>query len=79
MDNKHIETNRVYRHFKGNFYYVLSVGEHTENGELMVVYQALYGDHKIWVRPYAMFTEEVPSGKDNPTRQRYRFQLFDLK
>lgn len=48
-----------YRHFKGKFYQVLHVATHTETHEDMVVYQALYGARKIWVRPAAMWTENV--------------------
>lgn len=48
-----------YRHYKGNDYRVLGVARHTESGELLVVYQALYGEHGWWVRPHAMFCEHV--------------------
>ena len=48
-----------YRHFKGNEYNVLYVAKHSETLELMVVYQALYGDGGIWVRPASMWNEEV--------------------
>ncbi len=49
----------IYRHFKGNLYKVLSVARHSETLEYYVVYRALYGDFGIWVRPLAMFSEEV--------------------
>ena len=49
----------VYRHFKGNEYRVLCVARHSETEELMVVYQALYGERGIWVRPAAMWNETV--------------------
>ena len=48
-----------YRHFKGNEYRVLSLARHSETLEEMVVYQALYGDCGIWVRPAAMWNETV--------------------
>lgn len=48
-----------YRHFKGNEYRVLSMARHSETLEEMVVYQALYGEHGIWVRPAHMWTETV--------------------
>ena len=48
-----------YRHFKGNEYQVLGVARHSETEEEMVVYRALYGEGGLWVRPYAMFCEEV--------------------
>lgn len=48
-----------YRHYKGNEYEVVAVARHSETLELLVVYRALYGDHGLWVRPYAMFCEQV--------------------
>ncbi len=48
-----------YRHYKGNFYEVLGVARHSETEEELVVYRCLYGDRSLWVRPLAMFTEEV--------------------
>ena len=49
----------VYRHFKGNLYRVLFTARHSETGEEMVVYQALYGEKGCWVRPAAMWNEIV--------------------
>lgn len=48
-----------YRHFKGNFYKVLSVARHSETLEPMVIYQALYGEGGVWVRPADMWNEMV--------------------
>ena len=48
-----------YRHFKGKEYRVLCTARHTESLEEMVVYQALYGERGIWVRPAAMWGEHV--------------------
>lgn len=50
---------KYYRHFKGNVYKVLHVARHSETLEDMVVYQAMYGDRGIWVRPKAMFDEVI--------------------
>ena len=49
----------LYRHFKGNYYRVLSIARHSETTEPMVVYQALYGNGGIWVRPADMWNETV--------------------
>lgn len=49
----------VYRHYKGKFYLVLGEARHSETGEQMVVYQALYGEYGWWVRPLDMFLERV--------------------
>lgn len=48
-----------YRHFKGGEYELLYLARHSETGEEMVVYRALYGDYGVWVRPAAMWNEEV--------------------
>jgi len=48
-----------YRHYKGLLYEVLGVVSHSETLEAMVLYRAEYGERGLWVRPFAMFTEEV--------------------
>ena len=48
-----------YRHFKGNEYEVLCIAKHSETLEEMVVYRALYGEGGVWVRPAAMWEEEI--------------------
>ncbi|MBO5458390.1 MAG: DUF1653 domain-containing protein [Clostridia bacterium] len=56
-----------YRHFKGNEYEVLFLAKHSETGEEMVVYRALYGERGIWVRPASMWLETVErDGKKYP-------------
>lgn len=49
----------IYRHYKGNLYEVLDLARHSETEEILVVYRALYGSYGLWVRPLAMFTENV--------------------
>lgn len=49
----------IYRHYKGSDYEVLGVARHSETEEWHVVYRTLYGDFSLWVRPLAMFTEQV--------------------
>jgi hypothetical protein len=48
-----------YRHYKGNDYQVLGVAKHSEDESELVVYQPLYGERGLWVRPLSMFTEMV--------------------
>lgn len=52
-------TTGLYRHYKGPHYRVLGVARHSETDDWLVVYQPLYGDHGLWVRPAAMFVETV--------------------
>ena len=58
-----------YRHFKGNEYEVIAIARHSETGQPMVVYKALYGDGSLWVRPAEMWCEEV--FRDGKTCQRF--------
>lgn len=59
MDGKIEIKPGKYRHFKGNEYRVLALAKHSETLEPMVVYQALYGERGIWVRPACMWNEEI--------------------
>lgn len=49
----------IYEHYKGLRYKILSIARHSETLEEMVVYQALYGERDVWVRPISMFVENV--------------------
>lgn len=66
----------MYRHFKGNIYQIRCLAKHSETGEMMVVYQAMYDTFQIYVRPLAMFMEEVDRSKYPDVKQRYRFELL---
>ena len=61
----------LYRHFKGKEYRVLFTARHSETQELMVVYQALYGPGGYWVRPAAMWTEQVERADYSGPRFQY--------
>ena len=60
-----------YRHFKGNEYQILYLAKHSETLEEMVVYQALYGEKGIWVRPASMWNEDVI--RDGKTLKRFTY------
>ena len=60
-----------YRHFKGNEYEVIALATHSETGEHMVVYRALYGEGGVWVRPEKMWNETVV--RDGKTHQRFTY------
>lgn len=76
-----VKVGKVYRHFKGNYYFVENVGFDSETQERMVIYKPLYNreDGKtIWVRPEKMFLEAVPSDRpDNITGQTVRFEFCE--
>lgn len=64
----------IYRHFKGNQYEVLHIATHSETREKMVVYQALYGEREVYVRPYDMFASRVDTAKYPDVTQEWRFE-----
>ncbi|MFV5523316.1 MULTISPECIES: DUF1653 domain-containing protein [Acinetobacter] len=61
----------IYQHYKGKLYQVLHVATHSETEEKLVVYQCLYGDYSIWVRPLSMFTESINTS-DNREVERFK-------
>ncbi len=78
---EHVEIGRVYRHFKGNYFFVENIAYDSETMERMVVYKPLYqreDGRGIWVRPEKMFLEEISQERaDNITGQKVRFELVE--
>ena len=74
-----LKINRVYRHFKGDYYIVVDIANHSETGEQYVLYRKLYGDGSLWIRPINMFLSEVDNDKYPNVDQKYRFELQNIE
>jgi hypothetical protein len=71
--------NRVYKHFKGDYYIVIDFAINNEDSKRYVIYRALYEDSQLFVREYDDFRSEVNQTKYPHAQQKYKFELQDIK
>lgn len=74
-----LEVNRIYKHFKGDYYIVLGTGINSETLEEYVIYRALYGEGKVYLREINNFLREVDHEKYPNVKQKYRLELQEIE
>lgn len=76
---RELKIHGIYKHFKGDYYIVEDIAIYSETKEKMVIYRGLYRNNELYARPYDMFLSEVDHEKYPNEKQKYRFELQDIK
>jgi len=79
MLERKIKVKAIYKHFKGNYYLIEDIAVGSEDNKEYVIYRALYGDCKLYIRPLDMFLSHVDKEKYPNIEQEYRFELVEDK
>ena len=73
-----IQKNRVYRHFKGDYYLVIDTAVHSNTDEVFVIYRTLYENGELYIKPLEEFLSPVDKVKYPNITQKYRFELQEI-